>query len=199
MDLLTISIIACATVFGKIPYYEGINIKSATPTKLFTSIVMPINSWKITAGNPYKTHIYSYAESIWRYADTQLLYFHGARNTKYSFYFNMLSDFTHGSLGTLNDYHYFMGIIFYDPQCKSTDDIYTSTYLGISNIKNISSFQNIEMSFTTDNNGNFTFQQLNCYYKGHNSNFTLYFYLNNYPQHKLIFSNYLQNTNPNHY
>lgn len=185
------------TVFGKIPYYEGINIKSATPTKLFTNKVIVIQSWSITKGKPYKERDWSTTDNASYYHDKVLLYFHGAKNTYYNFYLLNSSDATHSSFGLPSDYAYYYGIGIFSSKLNRGEygGLYISTYLNVLRISDLEYFNNKIFSFTTDNNGNFTFLQSNCPTRGHYSNLTLYFYLNGYPNHQLIFHNLLPNTN----
>lgn len=157
-----------------------------------------IQSWSITKGQPYKEKNKNYLENKWVWVDKQFLYFHGAKNTEYSFYIVNSSASVHSSFGIPSDYHYFYGIIYYDPACRYGDadlNVFTSTHLNIKKTKDFSLFNNVEMKFKTDSNGNFTFWVVNCMWTGHSSDLTIYIYLDKYPQHQLIFHNYLPNTN----
>lgn len=193
--------IACATVFGKIPYYEGINIKSATPTRLFTSVVIPINSWRITKENPFLAKMPYYELSYHGSLVTttqQYLIFHGAKNTEYNLYFVSDPNFIDGSVGIPSDYRYFYGISMYDPISTglgSAERAYLSSYFKINGfpLANRDFFNNKVIKFTTNNNGDYTFMLTTCTTSSHILSFTAYFYLKDYEQHKLIYSHSVHN------
>lgn len=190
--------IACATVLGKVPYYEGINIKSATPTKLFSSIVMPINSWSIKAGTPYKKIQIRYTlpqQKVTR--DFVDLVFHGAKNTKYILFFDNLSgdDF---SFGIPSDYSYFFGINFYVPDAIKYDYQFISTSLNIKssdNIKDFNYFTKFKFEIITDNNGDYVITLSNCNYYLHYADAYCNIFMEGYEDHKLSYHLYLPNTN----
>lgn len=190
-------------MIGKIPYYEGINIKSATPTRLFTSVVMPINSWKITAGEILRYYIPYYEFQIFGPVSdptaNQYLYFHGAKNTEYTLYFVNEPDFVDGSVGIPSDYKYFYGSSMYDPISlgqNATVRGFISTYFNLYSyplIQDPSFFNNKEINIKTDNQGNFTFMLVVCGNPQHYLKMTVYFYLKGYERHKLIFSHSVHN------
>lgn len=164
---------------------------------------MPINSWKITAGDITRVNMLYYeAPSFGPYYDPtakQYLYFHGAKNTEYTLYFVNKPDFVDGSVGIPSDFKYFYGSSMYDPISLGhyyTDRGLISTYFNLYSyplIQDPTWFNNKIIKIKTDNQGNFTFMLVVCSNPQHYLKLTAYIYLQDYSQHKLIFSHSVHN------
>ena len=188
--------LACAKTKGKIPYYYGINIKSAIGLNQFTNKVIYIKSWSYTLQPIGITSMCCYEQCIgnscWsggvchpQNHEYQYIVFHGAKNTKYGFYIDVNNDSCHGSLGIPSDYRYFIGITLSDPY-YSINNFYYSTYFNsyYSDMKDLSMK---EFTFTTDSNGDFIFRVDNCPARGHLAHFIMNIYVYGYHSKSLTF------------
>lgn len=107
-------------------------------------------------------------------------------------------NFIDGSVGIPSDYRYFYGISMYDPISTglgSSQRAYLSTYFNIIGfpLVNRDFFNNKTIKIKTNENGDFIFMLTTCSTSSHILSLTLYFYLEKYEQHKLIFKHSIHN------
>ena len=161
---------------------------------------MPINSWSIES-RIYKDVITRYIINNEKHTvtvDRAILAFHGAKNTKYQLLFSSLegADF---SFGIPTDYSYFFGANSYIPDAMTYGYQLISTYFNVRSEDkigdNYNSFSKKPIEITTDQNGNYDILVTDCNVSGHYVKFNVNIWMQNYSEHKLVFSYCLPNTN----
>lgn len=127
----------------------------------------------------------------------QKIYFHGARNTRYTFKSIIADNSIHTSFGTPDDIDYYYGLTTYIPITDDTVERpgWWSEYLQKKSW-NLMDFNGLSDTFTTDNNGNYVFQFTLCICNPHSGGIKLRVWLEGYENNSKPIETWLDNIDP---